>query len=107
MKNLIATYSTFITNYLTRVSDGLQEDETSAETATASSSRPEEQAGSRPRTSSSPQSCPVPPGSVSPAGEAAMDRFAQATGQGNVEQEIGNLRLDDETEYPPLTVHND
>lgn len=94
--------------FVTPVAWYLQEEETSAESANPpASSRPEEQASSRCRTSSSPQSCPVPPGSVSPTADAVMDKYPQAVGQTNVEQDIGNLRLDDETEYPPLTVHND
>lgn len=85
----------------------LQEQDTSANSTNPPTPRQEEQAGSRCRTSSSPQSCPVTSGSVSPESEAMMANFPQAEGQGIFEQDVGNLRLDDETEYPPLTVHND
>lgn len=42
-----------------------------------------------------------------PLGDVGTDDFSQASTAFSDPQGNGNLRLDDESEYPPLTVHND
>ncbi|XP_067045364.1 WD repeat domain phosphoinositide-interacting protein 2-like [Acropora muricata] len=42
-----------------------------------------------------------------PRGDVGSDDFAQTVADFSDPQGTGNMRLDDESEYPPLTVHND
>lgn len=42
-----------------------------------------------------------------PRGDVGSDDFAQTAADFSDPQGTGNMRLDDESEYPPLTVHND
>lgn len=42
-----------------------------------------------------------------PLGDVGTGDFSQASTAFSDPQGNGNLRLDDESEYPPLTVHND
>lgn len=42
-----------------------------------------------------------------PRGDVGSDDFAQTAADFSDPQETGNMRLEDESEYPPLTVHND
>lgn len=42
-----------------------------------------------------------------PLGDVGTGDFSQAAAAFSDPQGNGNLRLDDESEYPPLTVHND
>lgn len=77
-----------------------EEESTSAEPSSSPTNKEEESQDTRGRASSqNSQNSP-------PMGVGAGD-FSQAAAAFGDPQGPGNLRLDDESEYPPLTIHND
>ena len=80
----------------------LQEEETAPSDPSSSPSNKEEDSQDTRARASSQNSQNSPPLGVVGTGD-----FSQAAAAFGDPQGPGNLRLDDESEYPPLTVHND
>ena len=80
-----------------------QQEEESAPSDPSSSPSNKEDDSQDTRTRASSQTSQNSP----PLGRVGTGNFSQAASAFTDQQGIANLRLDDETEYPPLTVHND
>lgn len=99
---LILFFSQWITVFTILVFIVHQQQEDESVTSEAMKVREGEPSDGRTRTSSQTSQSASPP-----AGTAGIDLPSQSATGFSDPQETGQLRLDDETEYPPLTVHND
>lgn len=79
------------------------QDEESAPTDPSPSPSNKEEDSQDTQTQAAPQTSQNSP----PLGDVGSDDFAQTAADFSDPQGTGNMRLDDESEYPPLTVHND